>query len=77
MKKLPVVSGKNLIKALRKYGFWVERQKGAHVRLKYKSIDKTVKLTVPLHDQLKKGTLNRILKDAGISAEEIKGLLKK
>ncbi len=41
MKNLPVVSGKNLIKALRKYGFWVERQKGAHVRLKYKSIDKT------------------------------------
>ena len=77
MKNLPVVSGKKLIKALRKYGFWVERQKGAHVRLKYKSIDKTVKLTVPLHDPLKKGTLNRILKDAGISAEEIKGLLKK
>ena len=77
MKNLPVVSGKNLIKALRKYGFWVERQKGAHVRLKYKSIDKTIKLTVPLHDALKKGTLNRILKDAGISAEEIKGLLKK
>ena len=77
MKNLPIVSGKNLIKALRKYGFWVERQKGAHVRLKYKSIDKTVKLTVPLHDPLKKGTLNRILKDAGISAEEIKGLLKK
>lgn len=42
MKKLPVVSGKNLIKALRKYGFCVERQKGAHVRLKYKSIDKTL-----------------------------------
>lgn len=77
MKNLPVVSGKNLIKALRKYGFWVERQKGAHVRLKYKSFDKTVKLTVPLHNPLKKGTLNRILKDAGISAEEIKGLLKK
>lgn len=37
MKNLPVVSGKNLIKALKKYGFWVERQKGAHVRLKYKS----------------------------------------
>ena len=42
MKKLPVVSGKKLIKALRKYGFWVERQKGAHVRLKYKSIDNTL-----------------------------------
>jgi|LGVE01.1.fsa_nt_gb predicted RNA binding protein YcfA (HicA-like mRNA interferase family) len=77
MKNLPVVSGKDLIKALRKYGFWVERQKGAHVRLKYKSIDKTVKLTIPLHDPLKKGTLNRILKDAGISVEELRSLMKR
>ena len=77
MTTLPIVSGKNLIRALRKYGFWVERQKGDHVRLKYKSIDKTLKLTVPLHDPLKKGTLNKILKDAGISVEEIKTLLKK
>ena len=76
MKNLPVVSGKDLIKALRKYGFGVERQKGAHVRLKYKSIDKTVKLTIPLHDPLKKGTLNKILKDAGISVEELRSLMK-
>jgi predicted RNA binding protein YcfA (HicA-like mRNA interferase family) len=33
MKNLPVVSGKNLIRALRKYGFWVERQKDAPVQL--------------------------------------------
>jgi predicted RNA binding protein YcfA (HicA-like mRNA interferase family) len=55
----------------------LERQKGSHVRLKYKSSSKTFKLTVPLHDPVKKGTLNRILKDAGISVEEIKFLLKK
>ena len=57
MKNLPAVSGKILISALRKYGFLVERQKGSHVRLKYKSANKTLKLTVPLHDPLKKGTL--------------------
>jgi len=39
----------------------------SHVRLKYKTIDKTVKLTISLHDPLKKGILNRILKVAGIS----------
>ena len=77
MKNLPVISGKILIRALRKYGFLVERQKGSHVRLKYKSVNKTLKLTIPLHDPLKKGTLNKILKDAGISVEEIKVLLKK
>ena len=77
MKNLPVVSGKTIIRVLRKHGFLVERQKGSHVRLKYKSRNKTLKLTVPLHDPLKKGTLSRILKDAGISVEEITILLKK
>lgn len=77
MKKMPVVSGEKLIKALRKYGFWVDRQKGSHVRLKYKSLDKTIKLTIPLHDPLKKGTLNRILKDAGISVEELLELMER
>lgn len=77
MKNLPVISGKKLIMALRKYGFFVERQKGSHVQLKYKTIEKTIKLTVPLHDPLKKGTLNRILKDAGISVEELGSLIKR
>lgn len=27
---------------------------------------KTIKLTVPLHNPLKKGTLSRIIKDAGL-----------
>lgn len=77
MKKMPVVSGEKLIKALRRYGFGVERQKGSHVRLKYKTLDKTIKLTIPLHAPLKKGTLNRILKDAGISVEQLLDLMKR
>jgi predicted RNA binding protein YcfA (HicA-like mRNA interferase family) len=77
MKKMPVVSGQELIKALRRYGFWVERQKGSHVRLKFKSLDKIIKLTVPLHVPLKKGTLSRILKDAGISVDELLNLMKR
>ena len=76
MKKLPVISGEELIRALRRHGFWVERQKGSHVRLKFKSVEKTIKLTVPLHNPLKKGTLKRILKEAGISVETLGNLLK-
>lgn len=77
MNKLPVVSGEEVIRALRRLGFAVERQKGSHVRLKLKSLEKTIKLTVPLRNPLKKGTLQRILKDAGISVEELKDLLKR
>jgi predicted RNA binding protein YcfA (HicA-like mRNA interferase family) len=55
---LPSVSGKKVIKALEKLGFIVVRQKGSHVILQRESN----MLTVPLHDPIKKSTLNTILK---------------
>jgi predicted RNA binding protein YcfA (HicA-like mRNA interferase family) len=61
MPKLPVLSGKELIKALEKDGFHRVRQKGSHVSLQ-KGEYKTV---VPLHDELAKGTLLGILKQCG------------
>ncbi len=71
---LPVVSGIEVIKRLKKIGFVATRQKGSHVRLE-KSIDETtIKLTVPLHKELKKGTLNCIIKEAGLSVDEFNKL---
>ena len=32
--------------------------------------EKMIKIIVPLHSEMKKGTLNRIIKDAGLSQEE-------
>ncbi len=67
MVRLPVISGYELIKTLTRYlGFKVLRQKGSHVAL----TNDLVFITVPLHNELDKGTLNAILKDAGISREE-------
>lgn len=68
--KLPQISGKELIKILSKLGFQVIRQRGSHVRLERKSKDKTIKLIIPMHSQLKKGTLSRIIKDSKISEED-------
>ena len=68
--KLPVISGIEVIKRLKKAGFIATRQKGSHIRLEKHTTDKTIKLTVPLHSELKKGTLNRIIKDAGLTLEE-------
>jgi predicted RNA binding protein YcfA (HicA-like mRNA interferase family) len=73
MLKLPVLSGKKLIKALEKAGFHRVRQKGSHVSLQ-KGEYKTV---VPLHDELAKGTLLSILKQCGLSKEELLNLLHK
>ena len=58
MAKLPVISGKELIKILERDGFQIVRQKGSHVSL-YKGDFRTV---VPLHNDLSKGTLFSILK---------------
>jgi predicted RNA binding protein YcfA (HicA-like mRNA interferase family) len=70
---LPVVSGQRLVKALERDGWEVARQRGSHVRLKHR--DHRVSLTVPLHRELKRGTLSGILGDAGIDAARLRALL--
>ena len=72
MPKLPVISGKDMIRALEKDGFLIVRQKGSHVSLQ-KGIHKTV---VPIHDELAKGTLISILKQCGLTKEDLIALLK-
>lgn len=71
MPKLPILSGKELIKILEKDGFKIVPQKGSHVSLQ-KGQYKTV---VPLHDELSKGTLLGILKQCGLSREDLNELL--
>lgn len=68
--KLPQISGLKLIKILYKFGFITIRQRGSHVRLEKKIDNEVIKLTVPLHDKLKKGTLLSIIKASKINEEE-------
>ncbi len=77
MFKLPRLSGDEVIKILvKKFGFEVSRQKGSHVTLvKYESGKKIVTV-VPLHPELKPGTLLGILKLAEISKDEFLKALK-
>lgn len=60
------ISGDNLIKKLAKYGFQVTRQTGSHVRLTRTAEDCEFHLTIPMHNPLRVGTLNHILKDLSI-----------
>ena len=69
--KLPQISGIELIKKLKKFGFVVVRQRGSHIRLEKNTPLETVKLTVPNHKTLKKGTLHQIIKTAGLKTEDI------
>lgn len=72
--KIPLISGIEVIKRPKKTGFVATRQKGSHVRLEKSMSDTTIKITVPLHSELKKGTLNRIIKDSGLTLEEFEKL---
>lgn len=80
MQKLPVVSGKALIKLLFEIGYVVTRQKGSHVRLVKETSTGKHKITVPMHKEISKGTLNDILSKVslwnGISREELIDKLK-
>ena len=68
--RLPQISGLEIIKILRKFGFVTTRQKGSHVRLEKKTDKEIIKLTVPMHNKLKKGTLLSIIKASKISEKE-------
>ena len=69
----PVVSGERLIKALRKEGWEVVRQRGSHVRSKKSG--RRHALVVPLHRELRRGTLAGILRDADLTSDDLSKLL--
>ncbi len=56
------VSGSDLIKATSHFGYETTRQSGSHVRLTTHR-NGTHHITIPLHQELKLGTLNGILSD--------------
>lgn len=75
MPKLPVLSGKQLIKALEKCNYRVARQKGSHVRLLPQTNTLQRPITIPLHKTIKPGLLSKIIKDANLSVEGLISLL--
>ena len=70
MPKLPILSGKEIIKILNKLGFSEIRQRGSHVILKKYLNPSKAGCVVPLHKEVAVGTLKGILKQAHISTED-------
>ncbi|MCW3109010.1 MAG: YcfA family protein [Segetibacter sp.] len=68
--KQPAINAKTLIKVLEKKGFYFARQSGSHAIY---ANTKGVKVTVPIHGKkdIGKGLLNQIMKDAGLSVEDL------
>jgi len=68
MSKLPVISGKNCIKALERFGFIIKRQEGSHIVLR--KDNPFCQLVVPNHKTLDRGTLRAIIRQADLSIDE-------
>jgi len=68
---LKKISGREIIKILcNKLGFSTARQSGSHVSLVKQTSQGKTGTVVPLHKEVKIGTLKNILKLAKISEEE-------
>ena len=73
--KLPVVTAREVIRALERAGFAISRQSGSHCRLVH-ATDPTRKVTVPIHSgDVKRGTLRAIIAQAGMTVTEFVKLL--
>jgi predicted RNA binding protein YcfA (HicA-like mRNA interferase family) len=72
MTRLPPLSGRETISALERLGFVQLRQRGSHVVLRRG--DATC--VVPLHRELKRGTLAGVLAQADLRPDEFASALK-
>jgi len=75
MTKVPSLNYDVVVRALRRNGWVVVRQRERHIRLQKHTADETLKLTVPAHRPIKRSTLSHILKHARLSVDEFEQLL--
>jgi predicted RNA binding protein YcfA (HicA-like mRNA interferase family) len=73
MSKLPRVSGRECLKALEKTGFYLKRRESSHMIVR-RDVP-FAQLVVPDHQELDRGTLRAIIRQAGISIEQFVELL--
>lgn len=73
MSKIPVVSGKRVLKVLMGIGYYIRDQEGSHIHLRHPD---RLPLTVPNHREIARGTLRAIIKNAGLSVEQFSRLLR-
>lgn len=69
--RLPVVSGRETLRALEKAGYAEISQRGSHIKLRRGN--RTV--IVPLHRELAPGTLRSVLRQADLTVEQFTELL--
>jgi predicted RNA binding protein YcfA (HicA-like mRNA interferase family) len=75
MTRLPAVKPRQLIRALERAGFFVHHVTGSHYYLKHPD-HPTLRVTVAYHNKdLKRGTLRSILREVGLTVDDLLRLL--
>ena len=74
MSELPRISGREVVKALKKIGCEHDRQRGSHIVLR-QTVYPHRRVTVPDHKEVAKGTLRAIIREIGLTVDEFKDLL--
>ena len=75
MTKVPSLNYDKIVRALRRDGWVVVRQRGSHIRLHKHTPGETLKVIVPAHRPVKRSTLAHILKQARITVDKFNELL--
>ncbi len=65
--RLPILSGRSIVRALAKLGYQEVRQRGSHIRL---SAPGRTSITIPNYKVVDRSLLRKILRDAELSVEE-------
>ena len=66
MGKLRTFSGREVCRILSEHGFAEVRSRGSHVVMQQRTEDSTVTVPVPIHDELKTGTLRSIIRQSSL-----------
>jgi predicted RNA binding protein YcfA (HicA-like mRNA interferase family) len=69
-----VLSGAKLCRVLEKAGYIIDHQTGSHIILRHEAPPHR-RLTVPNHKEIAKGTLKTVLREAGLSVDELAALM--
>lgn len=72
--KLPVLSGKEIVRFLKSNGFEQDHQTGSHLILR-QPVTPFKRVTVPMHKVIVPGTLLKILKEADLTREDLEKFL--
>ena len=68
MAAVPLLSGQEVVRVFKSFGWSVSRQRGSHIIMTKDGEIAT--LSVPNHKEVARGTLRRLIRDANLTTDE-------